>query len=82
MDANGDWHRAANGGFEKEYLIGLRFMEMNERFDWNATDIVTVRAFYQWPTFTGLMGLNFGNLGNGKHLLASAAAFRNEPFPW
>jgi hypothetical protein len=41
MDPNGDWHRAADAGFEKEYLVGLRFIEMDERFDWNATDITT-----------------------------------------
>src|SRR3954466_2277702 len=41
MDANGDWHRAANSGFEREYLAGLRFVELNERLDWTAQDIVT-----------------------------------------
>jgi hypothetical protein len=41
MDPNGDWHRSADAGFEKEYLVGLRFIEMNERLDWSATDITT-----------------------------------------
>jgi Flp pilus assembly protein TadG len=44
------------------------------------SDIVTVRAFYQWPTFAQFLGL--GNMPNGKHLLSAASAFRNEPFPW
>jgi hypothetical protein len=44
MDPNGNWHRSADAGFETEYLIGLRFMEMGERFDWTATDIVTAGA--------------------------------------
>ena len=44
MDPNGNWHRSADAGFEKEYLVGLRFMEMGERFDWTATDIATAWA--------------------------------------
>jgi len=45
-------------------------------------DIVVVRAFYEWPTFSKLLGLNFSNLADGNHLIAATAAFRNEPFPW
>lgn len=45
-------------------------------------DIVVVRAFYEWPVFVKLLGLNLSNMSNGSHLLSSAAAFRNEPFPW
>jgi Flp pilus assembly pilin Flp len=45
-------------------------------------DIVVVRAFYEWPTFSKLLGLNFSNLADGNHLLAATAAFKNEPFPW
>ena len=48
----------------------------------NGTDIVVVRVFYEWPTFSSLLGLNLNNMANGKHLLAATAAFRNEPFPW
>jgi hypothetical protein len=39
MDANGCWHRAANSGFEREYLVGLRFMELSDSLDWRAEDI-------------------------------------------
>lgn len=47
-----------------------------------STGIVVVRAYYQYPLiFTGF-GFNLADLGNGKHLLASVAAFRNEPYPW
>ncbi len=28
MDPNGQWHRAANAGFTRDYLVGLRFMEI------------------------------------------------------
>jgi Flp pilus assembly protein TadG len=45
-------------------------------------DIVVVRAFYEWPTFVHLLGLNYSNLANGKHLLSATSAFKNEPFPW
>jgi Flp pilus assembly protein TadG len=45
-------------------------------------DIVVVRAFYEWPTFSKLLGLNYSNLSDGNHLLATTSAFKNEPFPW
>ena len=40
MDPNGQWHRSANSGFEREYLVGLRFMEIGDQLDWRAEDIV------------------------------------------
>jgi hypothetical protein len=39
MDANGHWHRSANSGFERQFLAGLRFMNMGELLDWRAEDI-------------------------------------------
>jgi Flp pilus assembly protein TadG len=45
-----------------------------------AGDIVVVRTFYEWPLHTNLLGLGLANLSNGKRLIASATAFRNEPF--
>jgi Flp pilus assembly protein TadG len=45
-------------------------------------EIVVVRAFFEWPVFVKLLGLNLTNMANGTHLLAATAAFRNEPFPW
>jgi hypothetical protein len=42
MDANGHWHRAANHGFVREYLIGIRLMESRDIFDWRAEDIQVV----------------------------------------
>ena len=50
--------------------------------DGNGESIVVVRAFYEWPTITQFLGEGFTKLANGNHLLTSAAAFRNEPFPW
>lgn len=43
-------------------------------------DVVVVRAFYEWPIYTNLLGLGLANLANGKNLIAAATAFRNEPF--
>jgi len=48
----------------------------------NGGDIVVVRAFYEWPTYSRMLGFNLSNLADGNHLLAAAAAFKNEPFPW
>jgi Flp pilus assembly protein TadG len=48
----------------------------------HGSDIVVIRAFYEWPVFTKLLSFNLSNLTDGNHLLASVAAFRNEPFPW
>jgi Flp pilus assembly protein TadG len=46
----------------------------------NACDVVLVRAFYKWPVFTPGLGILLSNMAGSYHLLASAAAFRNEPF--
>ncbi len=43
-------------------------------------DIVVVRTFYEWQIFTNILGLGLANLADGKHLIAAATAFRNEPF--
>ncbi len=50
--------------------------------DGGANDIVVVRVFYEWPTLTPLTGSQMANLANGRRLLSSVEAFRNEPFPW
>ncbi len=46
-----------------------------------ASEIVVMRAFYRWPMATAYFGIDFSDLANGDRLLASIAAFRNEPFP-
>ena len=44
------------------------------------SSIVVVRAYYQWP-INPVMGLQWSNrLSNGKLLIGSFAAFRNEPY--
>jgi hypothetical protein len=42
MDANGHWHRAANAGFVRDYLVGLRIVEARDFLDWRAEDILNV----------------------------------------
>jgi Flp pilus assembly protein TadG len=42
-------------------------------------DIVVVKVVYEWPTMV-MFGLDLATLPNGKHLLMSTAAFRNEPY--
>lgn len=49
------------------------------------SDIVLVRAFYQWPITVNQIvniNLNLVNKPGATHLLMATAAFRNEPFPW
>jgi Flp pilus assembly protein TadG len=43
-------------------------------------DIVVVRASYEWPLVTSLVGLSLADRPDGKRLIAATAAFRNEPF--
>lgn len=58
---------------------------INAAFTYNhgaATQIVVVRAYYEWPLFFNRLGLNLADLANGNRLLGAVTAFRNEPFPW
>jgi Flp pilus assembly protein TadG len=45
-------------------------------------EIVVVRAYYEWPVIVPTLGSDLATEPNGKHLLVSTVAFRNEPFPW
>lgn len=42
--------------------------------------VVLFRAFYPWAIMTPLMSPLLANMPGGKYLLASAAAFRTEPY--
>src|SRR5262249_42008040 len=46
----------------------------------NPCDVVLVRAYYRWPVFTPMFSFFLANMNGSYHLLATAAAFRNEPF--
>ena len=50
--------------------------------DGGANDIVVVRVYYEWPMISPLSGTHLADLANGRRLLSSVVAFRNEPFPW
>jgi Flp pilus assembly protein TadG len=43
-------------------------------------DIVVVKVVYEWPIVLGIYGFDLATLPNGKRLLMSTAAFRNEPY--
>jgi len=45
-----------------------------------ACDVVLVRAFYRWPIVTPGLSFLLANMRGTKHLLATAAAFRSEPY--
>lgn len=45
-----------------------------------AGDVVVVRLFYQWPLVVTGLGYNIADLANGRRLLSTTLAFRNEPF--
>jgi Flp pilus assembly protein TadG len=46
------------------------------------TDIVLVRAYFEWSLFTPLLNNALENMGggSGKRLITSTTAFRNEPY--
>jgi len=43
-------------------------------------DVVLVRAYYRWQVFTPILNFFLANMNGSYHLLATAAAFRNEPY--
>jgi Flp pilus assembly protein TadG len=43
-------------------------------------DIIVVRVFYTWPTFTHILGFNMSNVNGGMRLLSATSVFRNEPY--
>ena len=53
---------------------------MNNYNPGTACTVVLVRVFYAWPVFTPLLTPFLSNMAGSKHLLYSAAAFRNEPY--
>jgi len=40
--------------------------------------VMVMRVMYQWPLFTGPLGINFSNLSNGNLLIMATAVFKNE----
>jgi Flp pilus assembly protein TadG len=46
----------------------------------NAGDIVVVRTYYTWPIVTPLVSKAMQALSDGRMVISSVAAFRNEPY--
>ena len=46
----------------------------------NASEIVVVRVFYEWNLITPILSAPLANMSEGRRLLQSTVAFRNEPF--
>jgi hypothetical protein len=62
MDANGNWHRAADPGWNREYLVGLRYINLRDIFDWRAEDIQVLGSdgSYLIRTDNDMYGLQMG----------------------
>lgn len=62
MDPNGNWHRAANSGFVRDYLAGLRLMEARDILDWRAEDILALGndGSYLIRTDNDMIGFQLG----------------------
>jgi hypothetical protein len=62
MDPNGCWHRAAAPGWNHDYLVGLRFMQMRDILDWRAEDILSLGSdgIYSIRTDNDLFGFQMG----------------------
>jgi Flp pilus assembly protein TadG len=76
--------RAYPGGFtgatNSSPLNGGNLPNMTTFTTGNPCDVVLVRAFYKWPVFTPGLSYLLANMAGSYHLLATAAAFRNEPY--
>jgi hypothetical protein len=62
MEPDGCWHRNANCGFSKDYLVGLRMLEMRDILDWRAEDITVAGddGYYSIRTDNDLFGFQTG----------------------
>lgn len=60
-----------------------KFSDSGFTFDaGKASELVVLKAYYQFPLIFSGLGLNLADLANGKRLIGAVTAFRNEPFPW
>jgi hypothetical protein len=62
MDPNGNWRRESANGFNRNYLAGFRYLEVNESLNWTAEDIVVNGADgkYLIDTSNDLFGFQLG----------------------
>ncbi len=62
MDPNGNWRREASNGFNRSFLAGMRYVQLDESLNWTAEDIAVSGADgkYQIDTTNDLFGLQMG----------------------
>lgn len=63
LTPSGEWVRTANEGITKQYLVGLRYFDMVDVVDWDATNIATFAGEdgnYHINTNNDLFGLQIG----------------------
>jgi hypothetical protein len=65
LQPNGTWVRAANPTRTYSYLAGLRFVDVSEHLDWNATEIpisasLDESGFYKIDTENRMLGTQLG----------------------
>lgn len=63
LTPSGTWVRTANEGITKQYLVGLRYMDLVDVLDWNATNVSSlggVDGNYHIETNNDLFGIQFG----------------------
>jgi hypothetical protein len=62
MDPNGCWRRMAANGWNRNFLAGIRYLELSEIVDWRAEDIVDTGTDgrYLVTTRNDLIGVQFG----------------------
>jgi hypothetical protein len=62
MDPNGNWRREASNGFNRNFLAGLRYVQVVETLDWTAEDIDVngANGRYLIDTRNDLFGMQFG----------------------
>jgi hypothetical protein len=63
MDPNGNWRREAANGFNRNYLAGFRYVQVNETLNWTAEDIVVngANGKYLINTTNDLFGFQMGS---------------------
>jgi hypothetical protein len=66
MDPNGKWRREVSSGLNRNFLIGLRYIELRDTIDWTAEDIIVTGSDGQYlintdnDMFGVQMGAGFG----------------------
>lgn len=63
LTPSGTWVRTANEGLTKQYLVGLRYFDLVDELNWNATNVASqggADGTYRISTDNDLFGIQFG----------------------